>query len=48
MKLRLLKSKVKADFLVAMRTNIQIQMNIVPITMTYTSALVNDRNMVNQ
>ena len=30
MKLRMLNSKVKADFLVAMKTNIEMQMNMQP------------------
>ena len=48
MKLRMLNSKVRADFLVAMKTNIEMQMNMQPMQMTYESALSNYRNTVNQ
>ena len=34
MKLRLLNKKIKADFLITMKTNIEMQMNITPMTMT--------------
>ena len=47
MKLRMLNKKVKADFLSVMETNIEIQMNMVLTTMTYTAALQNYRNAVN-
>ena len=47
-KLRMLNSKVKADFLVAMKTNIEMQMNMQPMVMTYSSALANYRNTVSQ
>lgn len=47
MKLRMLNKKVKADFLSVMKNNIEIQMNMVPTTMTYSTALKNYRNAVN-
>ena len=37
MKLRILNSKIRADFLVAMKMNIDIQMNMQPMVMKYTS-----------
>ena len=48
MKLRMLNSKVRADFLVAMKTNIEMHMNTRPMVMTYTSSLSNYRNIFNQ
>ena len=39
--------KVKYDFLFAMKTNKNMQMNMVPKNMTYYAALVNYRNTVN-
>jgi hypothetical protein len=48
MKLRMLNTKVKADFLTTMKTNIEIQMNVTPMTMNYEAALTNYRNIVNQ
>ena len=48
MKLRLLNSEVKVEFFVAMKTNIEIWMNMVPMAMAYASALVSYRNTVNQ
>ena len=48
MKLRMLNSKIRAYFLVAMKTNIEMQINMQPMVMTYTSTLSNDRNTVNQ
>ena len=48
MKLRMLNSKVRADFIVAMKTNIDMKMSMQPMVMTYTSALSNYRNTVNQ
>ena len=45
-KLRMLNNKIRADFLVNMKTNIQMRMNEVPMTMTYDSALTNYRNTV--
>ena len=48
MKLRLLNKKIKANFLITMKTNIEMQMNITPMTMTYQNALSNYRNVVNQ
>ena len=48
MKLQMLNKKVKADFLSAMKTNIEMQMNIIPMTMTFASAMANYRNTVNQ
>ena len=48
MKLRLLNSKVKAEFLVAMKMKIETKMNMVSMAMTFDPALVNDRNTVNK
>ena len=41
MKLRMLNSKIRADLLVEMNTNIDMQMNMKPMVMTYTSTLYN-------
>ena len=41
MKLRMLNSKIRADFPVVMKTNIYIQINMQPIVMKYTSTLSN-------
>ena len=46
MKLRLLNLKVKDNFLVAMKMNIEMQMNMVPMSVTYASAFINYRNTV--
>ena len=48
MKLRLLNSKVKYEFLVTTETKIEIQMNMEPMAMIYDPALVNDRNTETQ
>ncbi len=48
MKLRMLNKKVRADFLSLIKTNIEMQMNMVPMTMTYASVLSNCRNTGNQ
>ena len=48
MKIRLLNSKVKAEFLVSTKTDIDMQMHMVPMAMNYAPALVNDRNTLNQ
>ena len=48
MKLRMLNKKIKADFLSSMKTNIEMQMNMVPMVMTFESAMSNYRNTVNQ
>ena len=48
MKLRLLNTKIRADFLSNMKANIQMEMNKVPRTMTFQNALTNYRNMVNK
>ena len=48
MKLRMLNSKVKADFLVAMKKNIEMQMNMQPMVMTCTYGLSNYYNTFNQ
>ena len=48
MNIRLLNLKEKAEFLVAMKINIEMQMNMVPMATTYALALVNYRNTVNQ
>ena len=47
MKPSLLKFKVKAIFLVAIKTNIDIQINMVPMAINYASALINYRNREN-
>ena len=47
MKLKLLNLKMKADYLVSMKINIDMQMNMVPKSMTYASTLVTYRNTVN-
>ena len=47
-KLRMINSKLRADFLVAMKTNIEMQINMQPIVMIYTSTLSNYRNTFNQ
>ena len=48
MKLCMLGKKGKADFLVTMEKNIEMQMNIIPTTMSYQVALASYRNVVNQ
>ena len=48
MKLRMLNTKVRADFLNSMKTNIQMEMNKVPRTITFQNALANYRNVVNE
>ena len=48
MKLRLLNRKVRADFLSTIKTHIKMQMTIIPMVITYTSALANYRNVVHQ
>ena len=48
MKLRMLNIKIRADFLVTMKTQVQMRMDEVPMTMTFESALSNYRNMVNE
>ena len=48
MKLRMLNNKVKTDYLVTIKTNIEMQMNMVPTNITYSVALANYRNTVNQ
>ena len=40
MRLRMLNKKLKVDFLVAMKTNIEMRMNMVTTNMTYSTALV--------
>ena len=47
MKLSMLNSKVRADILVEIKTNIKMQMNMQPMVMTYTSDLSNYHNIVN-
>ena len=42
----MLNNKVRADFLVNMKTNIQMRMNEIPMTMTYESVLSNYCNTV--
>ena len=41
MKLRMINSKIRSEFLVTMKTNIDMQMNMQPMVMTYKSALSN-------
>ena len=48
MKLRMLNSKIRAELLVAINTDIYMQMNMQPMVMTYTSTLFNYRNTVKQ
>ena len=48
MKFRLLNRKVRADFLSTIKTHIEIQMTMVPMVVTYASALANYCNVVNQ
>ena len=48
MKLCMLNKKIKADFLSSMKTNIEMKMNMTPMTMTFTSAMSNYHNTVNQ
>ena len=48
MKLSMLNSKIRADLLVAIKMNIDIQINIKPMVIMYTSTLSNYRNTVNQ
>ena len=48
MKLHLLNRKVRADFLSTIKTHIEMQMTMVPMVVTYTSALANYRNVVHQ
>ena len=47
-KLRLLNKKIRADFLTTMNTTGEMQMSATPITITYSSALADYRNTVNQ
>ena len=48
MRLRMLNGKIKADFLTTIKTTIEMQMTVIPMTMTYNTALTNYRNVVNQ
>ncbi|MCP4745298.1 MAG: hypothetical protein GY874_04025, partial [Desulfobacteraceae bacterium] len=48
MRLRLLNKKIEADFLSSMKTNIEMQMNMVPMMMTFASVMSNYCNTVNQ
>ena len=43
----MINNKLEADFLFTMKTNIDMQMNMVPMNMTYSAALANYRNTVN-
>ena len=47
MKLSMLNSKVRADLLVEIKTNIDMKMNMQPVVMTYTSTLSHYHNTVN-
>ena len=47
-KLDMLNKKICADFLIIIKKNIDTQMNNTPMTMTYSYALANYRNTVNQ
>ena len=44
----MLNKKVRAEFLATMKTTIEMQMSATPMTKTYSSALANYRNTVNQ
>ena len=44
MKLCLLNRKIKADFLSTMKTNIEMEMNMTPMPVTFANALLNYRN----
>ena len=46
-KLRMLNNKIRADFLLTMKTSIDMEMNKVPMTMTFDLAMTNYRNTVN-
>ena len=48
MKLRLLNKKIHANFLTTIKAPIEMQMAMIPVTVTYESALVNYRNVINQ
>ena len=48
MKLRMINSITRADVLVAMKTDIYMQMNMQPMIMAYTSTLSNYHNTFNQ
>ena len=45
-KLRMLNNKIRADFLLTMKTSIDMEMNKVPMTMTFEAAMRNYRNTV--
>ena len=47
MKLRMLNSKIRSEFLVATKTNINMKTNIQLMVMTYKSTLNNYNNTVN-
>ena len=44
----MLNKKVRAEFLATMKTTIEMQMSVIPITMTYSSTLTNYRDTGNQ
>ena len=48
MKLCILKNKVREYFLTIINTNLDMQMNMLPMNITYSSALENYRNTANQ
>ena len=48
MKMHILLKKVKVDFLVSIKSSVNIELSKVPMTFTYTQALTAYRNTVNQ
>ena len=48
MKLRLLKETVKADFIEASKSSIAIELNKVPVTMTFEGSLKTFQDVVNE
>ena len=45
-KLRMFNNKIRADFLFTMKTSIDMEMNKVPLTITFEAAMINYRNTV--
>ena len=48
LKLYLINKNIHANFLTTVKTTIETQMNVIPMTMTYSYELANYRNTVNQ
>ena len=48
MKLRVLDNKIKADFLTATKSSLKVEMNKVPMTLTFDMALKSYRDIVNE